>query len=335
MNADKLILRKPSVQEVLDEITPFVIDPNHEERFAALFDERKAVALQIIELAQAKHLDTDHLRRMVSEHSTTVLSALISLLGISQEEFYRHVTLARYEQYKQAADTSQPFREWRMDRITREILNDHPFAGEVFQLLLAGKDDPSLAGRIPEWLLQKLDGQRLASIGEGGVDALIRTGLKGSYDAGKGSSVVAVVEEVLDSTGVSHHVAELTVPGVGRQFDALVPHENDAASTDDIHILIEVGVFATTARELSEKGLVEELLYQQIKEHYPEAVVVRVLDGVGWIARGGSALSNVINASDYVFTQKTLEDLAKVVRAHVPERYFNPVVDAGSLFPEE
>lgn len=51
-------------------------------------------------------------------------------------------------------------------------------------------------------------------------------------------------------------------------------------------------------------------------------MIVRVLDGVGWIARGGNALANVIAASDYVFTQKTIAGLKDVVRAHVPKHYF-------------
>ncbi|MBI1900732.1 MAG: hypothetical protein HYS13_06435 [Planctomycetia bacterium] len=164
--------------------------------------------------------------------------------------------------------------------------------------------------------MAKLDGERLRTIGEGGIDALVRTGLKGPYDAKKGQPVVAAVEKVLQQTRVRYLVGEITVVGVDRNFDCVVPDESQP------HVLIEVGVFATTARELSEKGLVEQHLRNQIRDRYPATVVVRVLDGMGWIARGGKALANVVAASDYVFTQKTVDGLTRVIHAHVPKSCF-------------
>ncbi len=153
-----------------------------------------------------------------------------------------------------------------------------------------------------------MDGARLASIGDGGIDGLVRTGLKGSYDAKKGQPVVDEVELILQGLRVKYIVKNCLIPNISRKFDAAIPTPSAP------EVLIEVGVFATTAESCSEKGLIEADLKQEAAKHYPDCVIVRVTDGVGWIARGGKALANVIAASDYVFTQKTIAGLKLSVR---------------------
>jgi hypothetical protein len=317
MNAKKLVLKKPTAPELLDQITPWVRDDAHESKFLSLFATRKKLAATVADFAKKGQLNTAKLVALVRQEPAFI-SVLISLLGISQEEFYRHVTLVRLEKHKQLqAGNNDEFREWKMDKIVKEICADKDFAEAVLSLLLNGRNDPALRDRIPDFLLAKLDGSRLANLGHGGIDALVRSGLKGAYDAGKGTPVVAEVRLVLDSVKVDYHIGEITVPHLSRKLDCVIPNKNEP------HVLMEVGVFATTARELSEKGLVEQLVQQEVRAHYPEAVLVRVVDGVGWIARGGTALTNVIAASDYIFTQKTLPELRKVVKAHVPKKYFH------------
>ena len=110
---------------------------------------------------------------------------------------------------------------------------------------------------------------------------------------------------------------DIAVEGVDRNLDFVIPHRMMP------HVLVEVGVFETTARELSEKSLVEARLLGQIESEYPEAVVVRVVDGIGWIARGGRDLDNLLAGAHYVLTQSDLEEkLPDIVRQHVPEEFF-------------
>lgn len=315
MNPSKIILRKPSVADILDQITPFVSDDEHEQLFRQLFEERVGLAKKICEAAAHGTLNAASLTALLRQNKQT-LNVLISLLGVSQEEFYRHVTLARLEERKLDPNAGN-FSEWKMGKIISEINRDERFADALFRLLLSGSGDAGFAGRVPAFLREKLDGARLASIGDGGIDSLVRTGLKGSYDAKKGQPVVNEVALLLNELRVQSIVGELPIPHLSRKFDAAIP------TASDPHVLIEVGVFATTARELSEKGLVEAYLKRQAEEHHPECVIVRVLDGVGWIARGGKALANVIAASDYVFTQKTIAGLKDVIRQHVPRRFFS------------
>ncbi|MBI1903560.1 MAG: hypothetical protein HYS13_20855 [Planctomycetia bacterium] len=152
MRADKLILQKPTVAQLLEQITPFVIDEEHERDFLKRYIVRRRVAGEIVRLASKRRLTTSDLVELLRANDQT-LNALLSLLGISQEEFYRHVTLARLEERKLEPPTSEAFHEWKMDRIIREILADGEFADAVFSLLLGGHGDRRLSGRVPPFVL--------------------------------------------------------------------------------------------------------------------------------------------------------------------------------------
>src|SRR5262249_41071338 len=153
------------------------------------------------------------------QQNDQTVNVVISLLGLSQEEFFRHVTLARLEKRKDITFSQKGFSEWKLERIIREMLGDREFADAVFGLLLNGINDADLRRRIPQFLLAKLDGRRLATVGQGGIDALIRSGLKGSYDAKKGDPVVKELAKVLDGAHVKYLIGELRIPRISRQFD--------------------------------------------------------------------------------------------------------------------
>lgn len=93
--------------------------------------------------------------------------------------------------------------------------------------------------------------------------------------------------------------------------------------SQDSTILIESGLFESTARELSDKARVEHLGLQEIEGSYPDARFVRVTDGVGWKRRGGHDLHRLIAASHYFLVFKTLPKLEEIVRHHVPRRFFD------------
>jgi hypothetical protein len=318
VNSQKIVIKTPTTSELLAQITPFVIDSQLENTYAQLLFVRKQLAKKIVEIVTGKPAPWwEDLRSLVKESPEHALGALTSMLGLSQEEFYRHITLVRLQgnRGQLAAQGEAKFAsEWKLNRIAKEIGADPEFAENLFNLLLFGHQDPNLTQRVPAFLFAKLDHRKLSISEESVIDTLIRNGLKGSYDAHKGKPVVNAVEEILQGL-VLFVSGEITVPGVDRKMDVVIP------SIQDPHILIEVGVFATTARELSEKGLVETQVRLSVSNTYPDAVLVRVVDGVGWIARGGNALANVIAASHYILTQKTLDQLPKIVRAHVPGQY--------------
>ncbi len=79
MNASQVVFPKPSVSEVLDQITPFVSDDKHEEEFRLRFEERVALAKKICSAAVGGTLDATSLTALVRQNEST-MNVLISLL---------------------------------------------------------------------------------------------------------------------------------------------------------------------------------------------------------------------------------------------------------------
>jgi len=346
----EIILKKPTVREIHSQLTPFVHDEELEARFDGLLKRRKATIEKIKKLVSENKFAPEELVKLINGDEEG-LNAIISVMGLSQEEFFRHITLLRLEKLAnleaaanktlrraedagsaqtkavaekaaaqvEAADVEAQTEgftsEWKMERITKEISNNQEFAKEVVGLLL-GDQRREMSERVPRFLLDKLDPAKIRLEHDALIDSLIRSGLKGRYDAQKGKPIVETAVKILKALKVSYVAGEIDVPGVSRKMDIIVP------GIEKPFVLVECGVFATTARELSEKGLVERQVREEIEKKYPHAVIVRILDGIGWLARGGDALKDVIEQSHYVLTGKTIAQFGDIIKQHVPPQHF-------------
>jgi hypothetical protein len=349
----KIIFEKSSVKDIHLQLTPFVYDAELEARFDKLLERRKSTIKKIRKLVENNRFSADNLVKVINEDPEEALNAIISVLGLSQEEFFRHITLLRFEKLATAeaiaieaakktapdveatkteasaarvaarnvededveAQTEGFTSEWKMERITKEISKNSGFATDVVKMLL-GERRREMEERVPRFLLDKLDPKKIQLEPDALIDSLIRTGLKGRYDAQKGKPIVETAVKILKDLNVAYIDGEITIPGISRKMDIVVP------GIDNPFVLVECGVFATTARELSEKGLVERVIRGEIEKKYPDAVIVRILDGIGWLARGGDALKDVMESSHYVLTGKTIAQFAEIIKQHVPSEYF-------------
>ena len=307
-NRTKPILRKPSVDDILNDITAFVASESLEEQFNQKLKQRKILVEALKKLSKTKDITENELIPLIISDDEFI-NVIISILGMSQEEFYRVITLTRV---LEGSFNS----EWKMNTIVNQARKNENFATKLATLLLHGKDDKQLAKHIPRFSLNKLDKDKLLLDLDALLDSLIRTGLKGAYDEAKGDIVEDWVAKILDELRVAY-IHDVIVPNLDRKMDFVIPNLKNPI------ILCEVGVFVTTARELSEKGLVEMRIKGQVDEHYPGSFLVRIIDGIGWLARGGKALPMVIDASDYVLTLNQIDKLRDIVKAHVPKKYFS------------
>jgi hypothetical protein len=246
----------------------------------------------------------------VLQSSQHGLNAMISILGLSQERFLGIFSL-------KAIGEKESGKPMEMSSIRSAIRRDRNFAVEVGQFLLYGQQDPELLDRVPPFDLEKLDKQKLLLKKDALIDSLLRLGLKGRYDAKKGGILEDHIEEILARTGVRYIKGETRLPGLSRDLDFVVP------TIQSLYVLIESGLFETTARELSDKARVESLGLEEIERRYPDARFVRVTDGVGWRRRGGQDLHNLIQSSHYFLVFKTLDRLEQIVRHYVPKQFFN------------
>ena len=303
-----LLFPRPTPQEVLDNLTDFFYTDALQTEAQKELLERKAAVDVLRKGGIAGTLDASALADVL-QSSPQALNAVISILGLSQERFLGILSL------KSIAAT-QPGRPMGIDFIRRQIHRDPHFALQIAEFLLEAPNDPDLVGRVPPFDLDKFDRDKLLLDTTALIDSLLRSGLKGRYDAKKGRILEDHIEEVLRATGVTYVAGETRLPGLSRNLDFVVPNSQEP------FILIESGLFETTARELSDKGRVEALGLDEIERRYPNARFVRVTDGVGWKRRGGHDLERLIQASHYFLVFKTLPKLGEIVRHHVPGHFF-------------
>jgi len=311
-SSPSIIFPKPSAEDILNDITAFVASEPLETRFHEKLRQRKNVVEALKQLVKTREITENQLVQFITSNDEAV-NVLISILGMSQEEFFRIITLTRV--LEGSFDS-----EWKMNKIVDLARKKGDFARKLARILLNGKEDKQLAKHVPKFSLDKLDKSKLLLDLDALIDSLIRTGLKGAYDEAKGDVVADQVAGILSELKVPY-VPDTMVPHLDRKMDFVIP------SLEDPIIICEVGIFVTTARELSEKGLVEMRIRTQVDEHYPDSVLVRIIDGIGWLARGGKALPMVIDASHYVLTLKQIGKLRDIVNAHIPKSCFRATLD--------
>jgi hypothetical protein len=303
-----LIFPRPSADEVLSNLTDFFFTDALQKEVNLELAERKKIIEILKKMGEKGDINFRDIAQLlqVSGHS---INTIISLLGISQERFLGIFSL------KSIGD-KKPGETMGMETIKTRIKKDINFVNDISKLLIFGKNDKELVGRVPPFDLEKLNKEKLLLRKDALVDSLLRLGLKGRFDAKKGTILEDHIEEVLKAIGVQYIRGEILLQGLSRKLDFVVPNEKEPC------ILIESGLFETTARELSDKARVEILGTEEIERLYPQARFIRVTDGIGWRRRGGQDLHNLIQASHYFLVFNTLGLLDKIIKHYVPKNFF-------------
>lgn len=305
---EQLLFPRPTADEVLANLTHFFYSEAQQQDARRQLEQRRSIIAMLEEKTAPGRIDLE-LVADILQSSDQAINAVISLLGLSQERFLGLLSCKPFF-------SSEGKRTMAMPTVVRRTIKKRDFAMELARFFLHGREDPDLVGRVPGMDLEKLDEQKLLLRKDALVDSLLRIGLKGRYDARKGDILEDHIEEVLKKAGVQYVPGEISVPGLDRKLDFVVP------SKETPYIMIESGLFETTAREQADKSRVEALGLQEIEKAYPNARFVRVTDGVGWLRRGGKDLQNLIAASHYFLVFKTLDRLEQIVRHHVPGQFF-------------
>jgi len=305
----QLLFPRPTPEEVLADLTEFFYTDSLNIEAQRALEKRKGIVALLKKKGKRGDISYQDLADVLVS-SDEALNALISLLGISQERFLGIFSLKRVS--ITASGKPMPMRA-----IIVNIKKDRKFAEMAGRFLLDGRSDPELISCVPPFELEKFDKRKLLLVSDALVDSLLRLGLKGRFDAKKGDILEDYIEEILHKVNVQYIRAETRLPGLSRDLDFIIPNVSEP------YILIESGLFETTARELSDKARVENLGLEEIEQRYPQAHFVRVTDGIGWKRRGGKDLENLIRASHYFLVFKTLRRLEEIVRHYVPKQYFN------------
>jgi hypothetical protein len=82
--------KKPTVKEVHEQLTPFLYDEDLEKTFDGLLERRKATIQKIRKLIADRSFSANNVVKIINEDPEEALNAIISVMGLSQEEFFRH-----------------------------------------------------------------------------------------------------------------------------------------------------------------------------------------------------------------------------------------------------
>ena len=109
-----------------------------------------------------------------------------------------------------------------------------------------------------------------------------------------------IVEEILRKHGISWETGDLTelidnAPDNKRTMDFIIPNKKFPV------IIAESSFLATTSSGQGDKSKTEISIDALIKEHYPNAIFIGFVDGIGWYVRKGD-LKRMVTAYEDVFT---------------------------------
>jgi hypothetical protein len=166
-------------------------------------------------------------------------------------------------------------------------------------LLFEGFSVPILQENLPLFELKKLNFSKFEFSVEGLIDSIVRLAKKGSFKARGENDPASLVKRLLTDNNVPF-VPGAELPGINRNLDFVIPN----LSTPKV--VIESSYEVTTSSAMGDKAKTELSVNNNLKTHYPEAVFVGFVDGIGWYVRRRD-LQRLLGAFDMVFTFRPSE----------------------------
>jgi len=239
------------------------------------------------------------------------LKALLALNGFSNESLKRLTTFLRivddsalddltYKNYWLKEEKKEDIKEWSDAAIEKLVATNQYFRKALVNLFFEGASNPLLGRVLPPFELRKLSIDKLSFRPEQMIDTLVRYKEKGSYSGMKENNPETVIDNILGELGLNHTSGDLqslvgVVDDKKRTMDFIVPDQENP------RIIIESSFLVTTSSGQGDKSKTEISIRALITEHYPDAIFIGFVDGIGWYARQND-LKRMVSAYDDVFT---------------------------------
>jgi len=297
-------------QTVIQKNTFYFFNPKFEEDYEGYVNSLKETLLNVKNRIETEGLKKTIFENLISEKENG-LRALLALTGFSNEYLKRLTTIIRivdipelnnlvYKEKWYNESNPDNIQEWSDSKITNLIKRNEYFRKGIVNIFFEGASIPFLADTIPLFELKKLSISKLKFEIPEMIDTLIRYKEKGSYSGKKSNNPETVVEEILKSLDISWETGDLTelidnAPDNKRTMDFIIPNKKNPI------IIAESSFLATTSSGQGDKSKTEISIDSLIKEHYPNAIFIGFVDGIGWYVRKGD-LKRMVTAYEDVFT---------------------------------
>lgn len=300
---------------VIQKNTFYFFNSKFEENYEGYINSLKETLLIVKNKVETEGLKKEIFEWLLTEKENG-LRALLSLTGFSNEYLKRLTTIIRivdnpelnklvYKEKWYNETSPDNIQEWSDSTILKHIQKNEYFRKGLVNIFFEGASIPFLANTIPLFELKKLSISKLKFEIPELIDTLIRYKEKGSYSGMKGNNPETVVAEILDRLGITFETGDLSelitnAPDNKRTMDFIIPNKKNPI------IIAESSFLATTSSGQGDKSKTEISIDSLIKEHYPKAIFIGFVDGIGWYVRKGD-LKRMVTAYEDVFTFHTDE----------------------------
>lgn len=295
---------------VIQKNTFYFFNSKFEENYEGYINSLKETLLIV-----KNKVETDGLKKEIFEWLLTEkengLRALLALTGFSNEYLKRLTTIIRivdnpelnslvFKEKWYNETSPDNIQEWSDSKILKNIQKNEYFRKGLVNIFFEGASIPFLANTMPLFELKKLSISKLKFEIPELIDTLIRYKEKGSYSGMKGNNPETVVAEILDRLGITFETGDLSelitnAPDNKRTMDFIIPNKKNPI------IIAESSFLSTTSSGQGDKSKTEISIDSLIKEHYPNAIFIGFVDGIGWYVRKGD-LKRMVTAYEDVFT---------------------------------
>lgn len=295
---------------VIDKNTFYFFNPSFEEKYEGYLNSLKEILLFLKNEIENKGLKKEMFENLLIEKENG-LRALLALTGFSNETLKRLTTIIRvvndpelnklvYKDKWFKDEDINNLTEWSDSQITKHIKENEYFRKGIVNIFFEGSTIPFLTKTVPLFELKKLSISKLKFELPEMIDTLIRYKEKGSYSGMKENNPEILIEEMLNHLGIPFETGDLgelieNAPDSKRTMDFIIPNKENPL------IIAESSFLATTSSGQGDKSKTEISIDVLIKKHYPKAMFIGFVDGIGWYVRKGD-LKRMVTAYEDVFT---------------------------------
>ncbi len=300
---------------VIQKNTFYFFNSKFEENYEGYINSLKETLLIVKNKVETEGLKKEIFEWLLTDKENG-LRALLALTGFSNEYLKRLTTIIRivdnpelnklvYKEKWYNESSPDNIKEWSDSTILKHIRKNEYFRKGLVNIFFEGASIPFLTNTIPLFELKKLSISKLKFEIPELIDTLIRYKEKGSYSGMKGNNPETVVAEILDKLDIPFETGDLSelianAPDNKRTMDFIIPNKKNPM------IIAESSFLATTSSGQGDKSKTEISIDTLIKEHYPKAIFIGFVDGIGWYVRKGD-LKRMVTAYEDVFTFHTDE----------------------------